>query len=305
MLKAIEKFIEVISGAVGKLWKPVDLMIMTKVTKKSLAELGYNIDEHFGSVEIHNGELSVEIDKFQRSLPSEVQYLVGVELRKQENLDIIFEKTLQLLKDIPDNNVSAEEVADTWMLKFIESSSYSTEDMVRNMWSKILADEICSPGTYSLRTIKVLETMTKSDAEAFKRIASKCFKTVITIGEFHFIPASKKIRDKMLIDFADVMLLEEIGLLVTDKSITIRNNMKIIIYGNTLFCPLIKSERNMPIYKITSIGNELLRLVNVEKVKLEDSMYKEIFKLNGNETINLHKMLGSTSYQTIPYKVIM
>lgn len=299
MFKGIEKLIETIGNGIGKAYQPLHLLLMTKATEVSLKRLGYDIDKFDGKVKIVDGELSVEVDKSISNLPGEVQYLVGVELKKQENLQIIYENTVNLLKEVEDDKVRDTPVDESWMLNFIDGSSKATDEEIRNMWSKILADEVVNPGSYSIRTLKELERISKSEAEAFIRVANATFRT----GPGLVIPANNDVRELLGVQFSDVVLLESIGLLSGTLTLTIDGN-KGIMFDKSICVFISKGQKQISIHQLSNIAQELIKLVDFSRPTLSDDFYRKLFTLKKGEELHIHPMIDEKSYNPIFYKTI-
>ena len=78
-------------------------------------------------------------------------------------------------------------VNDDWLNSFEEEARQkSTEDM-QFLFGRILAGEIRKPGTYSIRTVKILGQLDQNVAILFKRLCSLCV--------VHEDPVGKEIFD--------------------------------------------------------------------------------------------------------------
>jgi len=66
-------------------------------------------------------------------------------------------------REVPD-----QEPDHDWTARFFEFAQDVSDDDVRAIWAKILAGEVRSPGSVSLRTLSVLRDMSRSDAELFR-----------------------------------------------------------------------------------------------------------------------------------------
>lgn len=89
------------------------------------------------------------------------------------------------------------------------------------LWGKVLAGEIKSPNSYSLRTLELLRNLSKNDAEVFTKIA----KYRIRLSNIYFIPTLESnpyLKTNSLINFDNILHLEEIGLLKTSQVLGIK-----------------------------------------------------------------------------------
>ena len=77
---------------------------------------------------------------------------------------------LESAKSLPDQKPDP-----TWMLRFLGYAEGMADTYVKELWGKVLAGEIKQPGSFFLRTLEVLSTMTQHEAELFKLAAKYAF----------------------------------------------------------------------------------------------------------------------------------
>lgn len=147
--KPIEKLVDSISGAVGQLWAPIQIKRLAKAN--AIASL----------IEKEN-----HLELF--SIEQRAQERINVEkIRKQKIREDISEKAISYIG----SSVSSEEVDKGWVLSYFDSAENIANDDLQILWAKILAGEISSPGTYSLRTLNILKSLSKEEADLFTRVA--------------------------------------------------------------------------------------------------------------------------------------
>ena len=59
-----------------------------------------------------------------------------------------------------------------WFMRFFEEAGNISDEQVQDLWAKVLAGEIKSPGSFSLRFIETLRTLSKDEAEILQEISS-------------------------------------------------------------------------------------------------------------------------------------
>ena len=59
-----------------------------------------------------------------------------------------------------------------WFMRFFEEARNISDEQVQDLWAKVLAGEIKSPGSFSLRFIETLKTLSKDEAEILQEISS-------------------------------------------------------------------------------------------------------------------------------------
>ncbi|MFW9875150.1 MAG: DUF2806 domain-containing protein [Candidatus Thorarchaeota archaeon] len=95
-------------------------------------------------------------------------------LEEQQNREIIALKTLKNLEGINSENVdkSGEEIEIDWLTAFWRLAETKTEEDIREILSKILANEIVMPKSYSLHTLQTLSVLSSEIGHIFKKICN-------------------------------------------------------------------------------------------------------------------------------------
>ena len=88
-----------------------------------------------------------------------------------ENLNATLAVSANILKDVPPEDVSDEEVAPDWFTRWRREASGVSSPEMQQLWGRILVEEIKSPQTISLTTLDVLRNISKADAELFCKVA--------------------------------------------------------------------------------------------------------------------------------------
>ena len=152
-------------------------------------------------------------------------------IREQVNLDKISAATInELNKAESDSSTdqtadSGEEktVNDDWLNSFEEEARQkSTEDM-QLLFGRILAGEIRKPGTYSIRTVKILGQLDQNVAILFKRLCSVCVIHEGPVGKEIFdarVPAlggdpGANVLRKYGLSYEKLTILSEYGLIIS------------------------------------------------------------------------------------------
>jgi hypothetical protein len=94
------------------------------------------------------------------------QRFVQEEAVKQKNIEDITHKAIENLKD----SASPEKLENDWIANFFDKCRLISDEDMQQLWSKILAGEANSPGKISKRTINLLSSLDKTDANTFKKV---------------------------------------------------------------------------------------------------------------------------------------
>lgn len=118
-----------------------------------------------------------------------------------------------------------------WLMRFYDSVGCTSNDVLQNLWAKILAGEINHPNSCSLRTLDILKNVTEKEARSFEKVC----KFIAHCGENdHFIfdvgflsnygdkNTCKKYVDDYSLNYEnDIVPLEECGLISNDRQLAL------------------------------------------------------------------------------------
>ena len=79
--------------------------------------------------------------------------------------DVTAKALLQL-----NENAEPDSVEDDWLVNFFDKSRIVSDNEMQDLWSRVLAGEANTPGTYSKRTVNFLSDLDKVDAELFTKL---------------------------------------------------------------------------------------------------------------------------------------
>jgi hypothetical protein len=198
------------------------------------------------------------------------------EAKKQSNIESITRKALPNL----DQNAQPENMEDDWITNFFDKCRLISDEEMQVLWSKVLAGEANSPGRYSKRTVNLLGSLDKSDANLFKSLCR--FSWIIGGLRTLIFTDTDEIYNKCGINFNSMKHLDEIGL-VSYESIAgyIRKNLPkkfvVFYFGEPLIIEFEKETDNqLSIGKIllSKAGEELAPICGAEAVQ---GFYEYVF----------------------------
>ncbi len=146
--KAIALFLEKISSAIGWYVEP------KQIVRKAKAEAAAGLIKAESAQE----EKTIE----QRAAAR----IIYEETKQQQNIESI------VLAALPGINEDARpnDVDNDWLAHFFDKSRLISNEDIQKLWSQILAGEVNQPGSFSIRTLQLLSTFTKYDAELFLKL---------------------------------------------------------------------------------------------------------------------------------------
>lgn len=149
---ALKKLVEVVSGAIGRIYTPIDKVL--------------------------NAYADAKVEKIhaiaKSRLPTEMRVaerVAHVEERRQQNIERIVSSAVLELPA----TVSKKPVDPDWTSAFFEQCKDIGNEHMRQVWARILASEVANPGSFSRRTLSIVQSMTKDEAESFTRFSSLLF----------------------------------------------------------------------------------------------------------------------------------
>lgn len=96
-------------------------------------------------------------------------------MRKEFQKEINFAKAIDIAADILSQDNSEppkEQVEQDWLYRFREVASNTTTEEIQQLWGRILAGEIKSPGKHSLRTLEFIKNLTQKEAKQIEKLFS-------------------------------------------------------------------------------------------------------------------------------------
>ncbi len=181
------------------------------------------------------------------------------EAQRQKNMENITAKALPQL----DEKATPDSMENDWLVNFFDKSRIVSDNEMQELWSRVLAGEANTPGTYSKRTVNFLSDLDKSDAELFAKLCG--FGWMIGYIVPLVFDVEAEIYNKYGINFNSLSHLESIGLVQFDSvaSLVQRNLPKkfaVHYYGKPLKLEMPNDTGNqLEIGKVllTKIGQEL------------------------------------------------
>ena len=295
LVSPAEKLIDCVSGAIGKMYEPRHLKKMAEARSQEIKMIGEAMRETSDiPIEYNKDGIvlnSTDYDQFVKRTQNRIAFQ---ELKKQENIETVAGKAYNLLEG--EKDVTAEPVEQDWMLRFFNSVEDISNEQMQDIWAKILAGEIKEPGTFSLRTLSTLHSLTRREALAFNELCQHC---VISDNSCYIYNDAQYI-EKAGIFYGQILMLSECGLINDHSFITTKHTyapgasvaLRTDDYIAMIHVPgEERKEINFPIYTFTSAGVELAKVTGHH---MSFDEFKEIAKAYQDKgkdaTISVHKI---------------
>ncbi len=229
-------------------------------------------------------------------------------IRERVNVDQISRIAADELKSDPativDNDApEAPPISEDWLNAFESEASQMSSEQMQHLFGKILAGEIRTPSSYSIKTIKLMSQLDNRAAALFKLFCSLSVSLrmpnsnividarVVSMGN-----AGANSLQAYGLNFEALNILQEYGLLISEydsycdyQVAVIRNNRLAlpITFQNTqwVFTPKATSPTNEA-FKVTGVGlsrsgKELLSIVDIEPNEQYNTALKNFFDQQG------------------------
>jgi len=123
--------------------------------------------------------------------------------RKQVNREAVADSAIEHLQEADDPGVDNGAIDEDWMNLFEAGAEKASSDHLRDLWGRVLAGEIRTPGSFSLSTIRFISELDAKIAKTFELYVSK------RISDDNIIKPNEIVNDVL----EDLVFLEACGLL--------------------------------------------------------------------------------------------
>jgi uncharacterized protein DUF2806 len=299
--KPLTRLIEVISAGVGAVTTPYLIRKTAEARAyeiKTIASALQDVSEHAavpvvyqgGVVEVwqkpEDGTLVVTTRPIDERSASRRNYQ---DRKRQENIERITSITAAELAE--ETTIADERPDEDWISRFFTEAEDVTSAEMQELWGRILAGEIRRPGSFSLRTLQFVKNITKSEAQLFEHVG----RLALRRNQVSFISMVDKgwLQEKREVYPIQQFTLAELGIMYPGdlvlKCFGNPDDIEFALLGGTYLIHVkrgkIAGGIDMPIWKFTDVGRELLELVRRER---DDEYLEEVgrfFVARGGEAV--------------------
>ena len=204
----LTKLIETTAAGIGKLYEPTHIRRMAKARAEEINLISEAIWQNPElPVKYEDGKIVLDgTDCTELARRAQERFLFQ-EFKKQNNLDHIVAKAAKTLDETP--SVDARKVDDDWISHFFDAAAHVSNEEMQQLWGKLLAGEITTGGSFSIRTIELLRAFSKNDAELLSKVAN----LFLHIDDSCFITSDGSIYNKYGISYDDLLELSALGMI--------------------------------------------------------------------------------------------
>lgn len=187
-----------------------------------------------------------------------------------------FKNTLSVVEKAHSYFVEGEEVSNApidpdWVTRLFDIVQDISNEQMQDLWGRILAGEVKRPQSYSLRSLEALRNITSDEACLFERMAQY----VLYDGMYFIYRDSFENVANVNIRYADIAKLIEIGFVQAGSMVeqNYYNKSEISVVRQLFYCgkyisflnmPADVKQMSFPIYPLTTVGEELYKLISVK-----------------------------------------
>ena len=156
-------------------------------------------------------------------------------------------------------------VDDDWLLRWRDSAGRVSSEELQTLWGRVLAGEIKSPGTFSLRTMEFLKNLSQEEARRIAKLAPFVINNEFISSNNQELLNSKGIVFDVLVSLQDLGIISDVSIGI---SLTMRSGqpgefkLGLIAYNRMLLATHKDEEKELHLkgYRLTSLGTQVLKL---------------------------------------------
>ena len=189
---------------------------------------------------------------------SSLPHLIGL-AEESNNLNATLKITADILKDTPEEEVADESVDPDWFTRWRREACTVGTPELRQIWGRILAEEIKSPQTISLKTLDTLKNISKSDAELFHKLIRFRINDLIPAPEY----ASQVYTLNDIVQLQDIDLIRD-DMLLSPMTVPSGRNDQVLVCNGFVLCLDLSSATQINILgsRISRAGKEILSIAD-------------------------------------------
>ncbi len=209
-----------------------------------------------------DGTVAVDTSDAKQLMQRSNIRLQNLQIQKERNIESVIGKTaLELEGKEADIN---DEVDKDWLNRYFNIVEDISDEDMQNLWAKILAGEILKPKTNSLRLLDFLKNTSRDEFNTILKIMPLISGDVI----FQELDILKKydISYGLLLKFDELGILNSDGLTNLNIEVESKHKLEVMKTDEVELIVLNNSPETikieLPIFSVTGIGLDLLRLSN-------------------------------------------
>ena len=249
LTKPAQILIEKISDAIGGLYQPYQIRRVAKA----------KVD-----ADIIEAKAQIKITQLRRRA---LERFVSEEEKKQDNIEKIIYEASAYLSD----SSKPQEMEDDWITNFFDKCRIISDNDMQALWARVLAGEANSPGKYSKRTVNLLNSLDKSDAQLFTTL---CSFAIQNPPHLLIYDTNASVYTSNGINFSSLTHLDDIGLVNFDalqgfKRLGLQQLIRLDYFNKLIFLGFPNPDNNeLQVGKVifTNAGSQLAEICGAKPI---------------------------------------
>lgn len=206
--------------------------------------------------------------------------------------------------EIPfDEEVSSDPVDESWFLHFLDQAGYVSDEQVKAIWARLLAEEVARPGSCSIRTMETLGQLSTHEALLFE----KATQYVVESSSTYFISNE---TTGGLLSYEETATLQDAGLLAPSDGAALSmksdkdGEISFFMGGYLLIVKTrLHSQLQQSVMLLSAAGRQLYQLLGVQSNLDAARAYAQVIAFKPNiEAIGIHKIINVGDDDTCSYE---
>ena len=233
--------------------------------RKSLAA-DYQLVEH-----PEKAPLALQADSaFRDAAASVKRNRIAQEMRAEVNVSKALLSAEAGLEDDPQTPPDRK-VNDDWLFRWRDAASTVSSEELQTLWGRVIAGEIKSPGSFSLRTLEFLKNLSHEEALQIAKVSP-----FVINGRVIFRGNKQLLEESEGITFGFLLNLQNLGIVSGVESVGLENKLPssttekfkqvLFSYNRVLIVTHENASKkiSLEIYTLTLLGQQILKLGSFE-----------------------------------------
>ena len=195
---------------------------------------------------------------------------IAQEMRAEVNVSKALLSAEAGLEDDPQTPPDRK-VDDDWLFRWRDAASTVSSEELQILWGRVIAGEIKSPGSFSLRTLEFLKNLSHEEALQIAKVSP-----FVINGRVIFRGNKQLLGESEGITFSDLLNLQNLGVVSGVEAVGLQQTLPssatekferaLVAYNRVLLVTHedASKEIRLEIYTLTSLGQQILKLGSFE-----------------------------------------
>lgn len=198
-----------------------------------------------------------------------IRGLLSDAIRREVNVAKAIAQAEMELKDDP-LEAPTRSIDDDWLFRWRDYAGAVSSEQLQSLWGKLLAGELKSPGSNSLRALEFLKNLSPDDATDIARLACFVVAGVIVVRSQQAILDIERVPLGFLLNMQELGVMSGVGAAPLGLTFASDEPSRFIQVLRSHGRALVATHKNpdktftLEAYKVTDVGRRILRLGRFE-----------------------------------------